>query len=109
MIFCDLDRIVRKPRDLEDLIGIVEYVHRPVIGATGGRMNLINDNDRHMARMMCVMALKSSEDTARRVARLHLASGGRRGYGDRQVLGPLCSWPRRAVRGANLGGGSAGR
>lgn len=32
-------------------------------------MNLINDSDRHMARMMCVMALKPSEDTARRVAR----------------------------------------
>ncbi|MFF4948699.1 hypothetical protein [Streptomyces chattanoogensis] len=34
------------------------------MGATGGHMNLINDNDRHMARMMCVMALKSCEDTA---------------------------------------------
>ncbi|MYS19287.1 Recombinase [Streptomyces sp. DvalAA-14] len=37
-------------------------------------MNLINDNDRHMARMMCVMALKSSEDSSRRVARMHLAA-----------------------------------
>ncbi|WP_159395098.1 recombinase family protein [Streptomyces sp. 2323.1] len=69
VIFYDLDRLVRQPRDLEDLIDIVEYVKRPVTGATGGRMNLINDSDRHMARMMCVMALKSSEDTARRVAR----------------------------------------
>ncbi|MEU8995411.1 recombinase family protein [Streptomyces caniferus] len=62
VIFYDLDRLVRQPRDLEDLIDIVEYVKRPVTGATGGRMNLINDSDRHMARMMCVMALKSSED-----------------------------------------------
>ncbi|MER7149873.1 hypothetical protein ABT372_05445 [Streptomyces lydicus] len=69
MIFYDLDRLVRQPRDLENLIDIVEYVKRPVTGATGGRMNLINDSDRHMARMMCVRALKSSEDTARRVAR----------------------------------------
>ncbi|MGX7761304.1 hypothetical protein ACWQ06_21950 [Streptomyces angustmyceticus] len=60
MIFYDLDRLVRQPRDLEDLIDIVEYVKRPVTGATGGRMNLINDSDRHMARMMCVMALKST-------------------------------------------------
>ncbi|MCM2430102.1 recombinase family protein [Streptomyces sp. RKAG337] len=45
VIFYDLDRLVRQPRDLEDLIDIVEYVHRPVIGATGGRMNLINDWD----------------------------------------------------------------
>ncbi|MEU4845797.1 recombinase family protein [Streptomyces gilvosporeus] len=65
VIFYDLDRLVRQPRDLEDLIDIVEYVKRPVTVATGGRMNLINDSDRHMARMMCVMALKSSEDTAR--------------------------------------------
>ena len=73
VIFYDLDRLVRRPRDLEDLIDIVEYVKRPVLGATGGHMNLINDSDRHMARIMCVMALKSSEDTSRRVARMHLA------------------------------------
>ncbi|MEU6172706.1 recombinase family protein [Streptantibioticus parmotrematis] len=73
VIFYDLDRLVRQPRDLEDLIDIIEYVQRPAVGATGGRMNLINDSDRHMARMMCVMALKSSEDTSRRVARMHLA------------------------------------
>ncbi|MGW9047418.1 recombinase family protein [Streptomyces lydicus] len=41
--FYDLDRLVRQPRDLEDLIDIVEYVKRPVTGATGGRMNLINE------------------------------------------------------------------
>ncbi|WP_260640485.1 recombinase family protein [Streptomyces angustmyceticus] len=87
VIFYDLDRLVRQPRDLEDLIDIVEYVKRPVTGATGGRMNLINDSDRHMARMMCVMALKSSEDTARRVARQHLSAAqngiaqGRIAYG----------------------------
>ncbi|WP_189308847.1 recombinase family protein, partial [Streptomyces albospinus] len=50
VIFYDLDRLVRQPRDLEDLIDIVEYVKRPVTGATGDRMNLINDSDRHMAR-----------------------------------------------------------
>ncbi|MFJ4844901.1 MULTISPECIES: carbamoyltransferase C-terminal domain-containing protein [unclassified Streptomyces] len=54
VIFCDLEHLVRQPRDLEDLIDIVEYVKRPVIGATGGRMNLINDSDRHMARRLCV-------------------------------------------------------
>ncbi|MER7394017.1 recombinase family protein [Streptomyces sp. NPDC000151] len=87
VIFYDLDRLVRQPRDLEDLIDIVEYVKRPVTGATGGRMNLINDSDRHMARMMCVMALKSSEETARRVARQHLSAAqngmaqGRIAYG----------------------------
>ncbi|MFD0230422.1 recombinase family protein [Streptomyces decoyicus] len=42
VIFYDLDRLVRQPRDLEDLIDIVEYVKRPVTGATGGRMNLLS-------------------------------------------------------------------
>ncbi|MFJ5218218.1 recombinase family protein [Streptomyces sp. NPDC088354] len=87
VILYNPDRLVRQPGDLEDLIDIVEYVKRPVIGAAGGRINLINDSDRHMARMMCVMALKSSEDTARRVARMHLATAqdgkiqGRIAYG----------------------------
>ncbi|MFJ9417627.1 recombinase family protein [Streptomyces sp. NPDC101227] len=87
VIFYGLDRLVRQPLDLEDLIDIVEYVKHPETGATGGRMNLINDSDRHMARMMCVMALKSSEDTARRVARQHLSAAqnglaqGRIAYG----------------------------
>ena len=82
-----VDRLVRQPRDLQDLIDIVEYIKRPVTGATGGRMNLINDSDRHLARLMCVMALKSSEDTARRVARQHLSAAqngiaqGRIAYG----------------------------
>ncbi|MFF2808104.1 recombinase family protein [Streptomyces sp. NPDC058000] len=89
--FYDLARLVRQPRDLEDLIDIVEYVKRPATGATGGRMNLINDSDRHMARMMCVMALKSSEDTARRVARQHL-SAAQNGL----TQGPIaCSWVRK--------------
>ncbi|GAA0659464.1 hypothetical protein GCM10010193_07920 [Kitasatospora atroaurantiaca] len=38
VIFYDLDRLVRRPRDLEDLIDIVEHTQRPAVGATGGRM-----------------------------------------------------------------------
>ncbi|REK86962.1 hypothetical protein DY245_29700 [Streptomyces inhibens] len=87
MIFYDLDRLARQPRNLEDLIDIVKYVERPVTGGTGGRMNLINDSDRHKARMMYVMALKPSKDTAHRVARQHLTAAqnglaqGRIAYG----------------------------
>lgn len=87
VIFYDLDHLVRQPRDLEDLIDVIEYVQRPALGATGSRMNLVNDSDRHMARMLCVMALKSSEDTGRRVARMHLSTAqegkiqGRIAYG----------------------------
>ncbi|GFE19343.1 hypothetical protein Sgleb_73900 [Streptomyces glebosus] len=46
VIFYDLDRLVRRPRDLEALIDIVEYIKRPVTGATGGHKNLTNDSDR---------------------------------------------------------------
>ncbi|MFF3607434.1 recombinase family protein [Streptomyces sp. NPDC002463] len=72
VIFYDTDRLARQPRDLEDLIDIVEHTTRPAVGVTGA-LNLLNDADRHMARMLCLMALKASEDTSRRVARNHLA------------------------------------
>lgn len=72
IVFYDTDRLARRPRDLEDLIDVVEHTKHPAIGVTGD-LNLINDADRHMARMLCIMALKASEDTSRRVARNHLA------------------------------------
>ncbi|MCX5532959.1 recombinase family protein [Streptomyces sp. NBC_00006] len=72
VIFYDTDRLVRQPRDLEDLIDVVEHTKHPAAGVTGG-LNLINGPDRHTARIQCIMALKASEDTARRVARGHLA------------------------------------
>ncbi|MFF1962580.1 recombinase family protein [Streptomyces sp. NPDC058232] len=72
VLFYDIDRLARQPRDLEDLIDVVEHTKRPATGVTGD-LNLIHDSDRHMARMLCIMALKASEDTSRRVARSHLA------------------------------------
>ncbi|MGF1425643.1 recombinase family protein [Kitasatospora sp. LaBMicrA B282] len=95
VISYDLDRLAHQPRDLEDLIDIVEHTQRPVVGATGGRMNLINDNDRHMARMMCIMALKSSEDTARRVARMHLATAQDGGIQGRIAYGWIRKGPEK--------------
>ncbi|WP_405771726.1 recombinase family protein [Streptomyces sp. NBC_01538] len=72
VVFYDTDRLARQPRDLEDLIDVIEYTKRPAEGVTGD-LNLLSDADRHMARMLCIMALKSSQDTSRRVARNHLA------------------------------------
>ncbi|WP_406495028.1 recombinase family protein [Streptomyces sp. NBC_00846] len=72
VIFYDTDRLARQPRDLEDLIDVVEHAKRPATGVTGD-LNLIHDADRHMARMLCIMALNASEDTSRRIARNHLA------------------------------------
>ncbi|MCZ4508657.1 recombinase family protein [Streptomyces sp. ActVer] len=96
LIADDLDRVARDPRDLEDLIDVVES-RRPRIPVESvtGSLRLANDADITVARIMCAVANKSSRDTARRVARKHeeLAAegkpggGGFRGYGyDRSNL-----------------------
>ncbi|MFJ9788177.1 recombinase family protein [Streptomyces globosus] len=88
LIADDLDRVARDPRDLEDLIDVVEQRHIPAI-ATTGSMRLDNDAGITMARVMVAIANKSSRDTRRRVARKHQelaeegkpGGGGFRGYG----------------------------
>jgi DNA invertase Pin-like site-specific DNA recombinase len=71
VIFYDLDRLARQPRDLEDLIDLVEYYKRPVATVTG-ELDLRTSNGRTMARVLVAMANKSSDDTSRRVARARL-------------------------------------
>ncbi|MFJ3978348.1 recombinase family protein [Streptomyces sp. NPDC090021] len=90
LIADDLDRVARDPRDLEDLIDVVES-RRPRIPVESvtGSLRLDNDANITMARVMVAVANKSSRDTARRVTRKHeeLAAegkpggGGFRGYG----------------------------
>ncbi|MGH3201726.1 MAG: recombinase family protein [Streptosporangiaceae bacterium] len=82
----DLDRAVRDPRDLEDLIDVVEAAapRIPVESVTGS-LRLANDADVTMARVMVAVANKASRDTARRVARARQrqAEEGRWGGGKR--------------------------
>ena len=89
LIAYDLDRAVRDPRDLEDLIDVVEsrFPRIPVESVTGS-LRLANDADVTMARVMVAMANKSSRDTARRVARARQRQaedgqwgGGKRPFG----------------------------
>jgi DNA invertase Pin-like site-specific DNA recombinase len=88
LVAYDLDRIARDPRDLEDLIDVVEQTGIPAKSVTGG-LDLSNDAGITMARVLMAMANKSSRDTSRRVARKHLelaeqgkvGGGGFRGYG----------------------------
>ncbi|MBA2772736.1 MAG: recombinase family protein, partial [Nocardioidaceae bacterium] len=51
MIAYDLDRVARDPRDLEDLIDVVEQTRAPVESVSGS-LRLANDSDITMARVM---------------------------------------------------------
>jgi len=84
LIAVDLDRAVRDPRDLEDLIDVVEARQIPVESVSGS-LRLANDADITMARIMVAMANKASRDTSRRVARAHrrVAEEGRPNGGKR--------------------------
>ncbi len=68
MIAYDLDRAVRDPRDLEDLID-TKVLAGFQVRSTTGSLRLENDADIAMARVLVAMANKSSADTARRVKR----------------------------------------
>jgi DNA invertase Pin-like site-specific DNA recombinase len=71
IIVYDLDRLARQPRDLEDLIDLIQAYRRPVQSVTGS-MDMTNPDGQAMARMLTVFANKSSQDTARRVSRARL-------------------------------------
>lgn len=98
MVTYDIDRLARDNRDLEDAIELAEYMGKLFMGVTGS-LDLLTDSGRAMARVLVAMAHKSSADTARRVAREHLAraeagepAGGRRPFGwleDKRTLDPV--------------------
>jgi len=62
----DLDRAMRDPRDLEDMIDIVEDTNVLVKSVTGS-LSLDTDAGITMARVMVTMANKSSRDASRRL------------------------------------------
>jgi DNA invertase Pin-like site-specific DNA recombinase len=87
LIAVDLDRTARDPRDLEDLIDVVEgRTPRIPVESVTGSLALASDGDVTMARVLCAVANKSSRDTARRVrrARERQATEGRFGGGARR-------------------------
>lgn len=84
----DLDRVARDPRDLEDLIDVVEQ-HKIPTDAVTGSLDLSTDAGITMARIMVAVANKSSRDTSRRVARkqLEMAEQGIPGGGGIRTFG----------------------
>jgi DNA invertase Pin-like site-specific DNA recombinase len=116
LIALDIDRVLRDPRDLEDLIDVVEEHHIPVESVTGS-LRLANDAEVTMARVMVAMGNKSSRDTRRRVAaarerqaRAGEFGGGHRPFGfdeDGVTLRPaeaavIADCSVRVVQGASL-------
>lgn len=84
----DLDRVARDPRDLEDLIDVVEAHHVPTLSVTGS-LDLSNDAGITMARVMVAVANKSSRDQSRRIRRkyVELAEAGQVGNGGHRPFG----------------------
>jgi site-specific DNA recombinase len=90
LIAYDLDRTARDPRDLEDLIDVIEAsMPRIPVESVTGSLKLATDADVTMARVMVAVANKSSRDTARRVARARLrqATSGQYGGGGKRPFG----------------------
>ena len=64
----DLDRIMRDPRDCEDLIDVCE-ITKASVRSISGSLRLTNggtENEKFMARVMVATAAKASADTSRR-------------------------------------------
>lgn len=74
----NLDRLVRRPKDLERLIDIYEEKPNLTFTTLQGDINLTTSDGRAMARVLVTMANKASDDTGRRVKRkqLELAQSG---------------------------------
>jgi DNA invertase Pin-like site-specific DNA recombinase len=71
ILFYDIDRYTRQPRDLEKTIDIYETAKRPLIfdGLSGQNFDLSTSDGRFSARLFVSIANKASEDTRRRIKR----------------------------------------
>ncbi|MDG4834001.1 recombinase family protein [Solwaraspora sp. WMMD1047] len=91
----DLDRTVRDPRDLEDMIDVMQEVRANAQSLSGSLRFTDGGTDAEitLARVMVTMGNKSSRDTSRRVSaeRLRQAMNGQWG-GGRRPFG-FCSGP----------------
>lgn len=88
VVVYDSDRLTRIPRELEDLIEMVEVMDIE-FRHDKGEINLVTDEGRHNARQACINAARESDATSRRYKELHLdiaedgrpSGGGKRPYG----------------------------
>jgi DNA invertase Pin-like site-specific DNA recombinase len=106
MIAWDLDRLVRDPRDLEDLIDICQD-KKTKVRSTTGSLHLETDDAIAMARIMVAFANKSSADTSKRVKAQKLDKamsgeflGGNRRFGYSTNCSELIEEEAAAIRDA---------
>ena len=87
VIAYDLDRLLRQPRELEDLIDLVEERPGFAVVNLAGSLDLTSGDGRFIARVLVAKAAKESDDTSRRLKRSndqYAAEGrphGARGFG----------------------------
>jgi site-specific DNA recombinase len=94
LLCLDLDRAFRDPKDLQDLIDVVEFSpHAVLVEYCTGSLHMEKGRDNFDAEVRVLVANKASRDTARRVsaarerqARAGQFGGGRRPFGF--CLGP---------------------
>lgn len=92
VIVYDLDRLLRKPRELEDLIDLVDArAGFPVVNLTG-ELDLTTADGRYFARMRVAQAAKESDDISRRVRRANEAIAAKGGsLGRTRAFGYACN------------------
>lgn len=73
IVVAHLDRLYRSPRELEDLIDLVEKTGLTIVSVHGGDYDLATSDGRAFARVVTSFAKKESEDKARRVTRRRLS------------------------------------
>lgn len=89
VICWDLDRLHRRPKELERFIELVELTRIDTASVSSGQLRLNTPDGRAAARLLCVMAMKSSEDLARRQMSKQdeLADFGKRSGGGQRPFG----------------------
>jgi site-specific DNA recombinase len=114
LLCLDLDRAFRDPKDLQDLIDVVEFSpHAVLVDSCTDSLHMEKGKDNFDAEIRVLVANKASRDTARRVsaarerqARAGQFGGGRRPFGF--CLGPPAV-PAGAIPGEVVCGWHGGR
>lgn len=102
VIFWDVERLLRQPRDLEHLIDLADKNPHITLHSFTGELDLRTSDGRFVARILVAKAAKESDDISKRVKRLHqdrvrdLLPHGPASFGYHYVNGQLALHPTQA-------------